>query len=184
MGILLGLLPFVAFAAMTRFSSPAVCLWIAAGVAALLISRELLRHRTPKVLECGTFVLFAGLAGYTGIAHAAWDISGVRSIVDGGLFLIITLSLVIGRPFTLQYARESVPPAVAQSATFVRTNYIITGVWAVALAIIVLADLTLHYLPNSPVWLGSAAIVVAFAGAFAFTTIYPRYLRARTGATE
>jgi hypothetical protein len=183
MGILLGMLPFIAFAAMTRFAPPAECLWLAAGVSALLILREVLRRRTPKVLECGTFFLFAALGAYTAVAHAVWDISGVRSIVDAGLFFIILLSLVVRRPFTLQYAREEVSPAVARSAVFIRTNYIITGVWAVALAIIVMADLALHYLPSSPLWLGSAVIVAAIAGAFAFTTIYPRHLRSRIEAT-
>jgi hypothetical protein len=183
MGILLGMLPFIAFAAMTRFAAPAVCLWIAAGVSALLILKELLRRRTPKVLECGTVVLFAALGAYTAIAHAAWDISGVRSIVDAGLLFIILLSLVVRRPFTLQYAREEVSPAVALSPLFIRTNYIITGVWAVALAMIVMADLALHYLPDSPLWAGSSVIVAAIAGAFAFTTVYPKHLRARTVAT-
>jgi hypothetical protein len=77
MGILLGMLPFVGFAVMTRFATAAACLWIAVGVSALLMFKDVLRHRSPKVLECATFVLFAALGAYTGIAHAAWDISGV-----------------------------------------------------------------------------------------------------------
>jgi hypothetical protein len=184
MGILLGMLPFIAFAAMTRFAEPAVCLWTAAAVSALLIFKEVLRRRSLKVLECGTLVLFAALAAYTGIANAHWDVSGVRSIVDAGLLLIIVVSLLVQRPFTLQYAREEVAPAVAQSPLFIRTNYIITGVWAVALAIIVAADLALHYFPSSPVWLGSAVIVAALAGAFGFTTVYPKRLASRIHATK
>ena len=179
MGILLGFSPFITFALMTRFAPPAISLWIAAAVSGVLLLRERMRGRSLKVLEAGTFSLFALLGIYTAVAQVHWDISGVRSVVDAGLLLVVLLSLVIRRPFTLQYAREMVPSAVHQSPLFIRTNYIMTAVWAVAMAVVVAADLCLHYLPPFPVWLGTLMIVAALAGAFGFTTWYPKHLRAR-----
>jgi len=176
MGILLGFSPFFAFALMTRFAAPGICLWIAAAVSGLLILREKKRGHSLKVLEAGTFVLFALLGIYTALTQIHWDISGARSVVDVGLLLIVLLSLALRRPFTLQYAREMVPAAVHQSPVFIRTNYIITAVWAIAMVAVVAADLGLHYLPQFPVWLGSAVIVAALAGAFGFTIWYPKHL--------
>ena len=130
-----------------------------------------------KILEAGTFVLFASLGLYTSFTRIAWDIPTVRSLVDGGLLLIILLSLLIRRPFTLQYAREQVPAAAQSSPTFVRTNYIITTVWAVAMAIIVIADLAMHFVAGLPVQVEIVAIVGALGGAFWFTKWYPTQIR-------
>lgn len=47
------------------------------------------------------------------------------------------------------------------SRAFVRTNYIITSIWALALAVIVVADLGMHFVPGVPLWVEIAAIVVA-----------------------
>lgn len=43
---------------------------------------------------------------------AWWPIAGVRLRVDLGLLPIVLLSMAIGRPFTLQYAREMTERAV------------------------------------------------------------------------
>jgi hypothetical protein len=67
------------------------------------------------------------------------DIPIVRTVVDGGLLLIILLSMLVRRPFTLQYAREQVSAVVQGSPTFIKTNYIITSIWALAMAILVIA---------------------------------------------
>lgn len=177
MGILLGFAPFITFALLSHFVGASVSLWAAAAVSAALVLREKLRGRSMKILEAGTFTLFALLGLYTSFTHVAWDTPIVRSVVDGGLLFIILLSLLIRRPFTLQYAREQVPAAVQSSPTFVGTNYIITTGWALAMAIIVLADLAMHFVAGLPVQVGIVAIVGALGGAFWFTKWYPRQIR-------
>jgi hypothetical protein len=177
MGILLGMAPFIGFAVMTHFAPPASSLWVAAVVSGLLIVKEVLHHRSVKVLEAGTFVLFGTLGTVAAIAPVHWDTAIVRSMIDAGLLCIMLLSLVLRRPFTLQYAREQVPSAVAQLPLFVRTNYIITAVWTVAMTIVVVADLALHSLTSLPVWLGTVVISASLTGALGFTTWYPKRLR-------
>src|ERR1700733_10588109 len=140
MGVLLGFAPFVAFALLSRFVPASISLWSAAAVSAMLILRQKTRGGSMKILEVGTFVLFAALGTYALVRGNIWDIPTVRSVVDGGLLLIILLSVVVGRPFTLQYAREQVSASVQDSPRFIRTNYIITAIWALAMAVIVLAD--------------------------------------------
>jgi hypothetical protein len=177
MGVLLGFAPFITFALLSRFVPANVSLWSGAAVSAVLIVREKLRGRSLKILEVGTFILFAFLGLYASLTHDVWDIPIVRSVVDGGLLLIIVLSLLARRPFTLQYAREQVPPETQSSPTFIRTNYIITTIWALAMAIIVIADLVMHFVTSLPVQVEAAAIVAALGGAFWFTKWYPQQLR-------
>lgn len=179
MAILLGFAPFLVFAVLSRFVGASMSLWAAAAVSATLVMREKLGGRSMKILEAGTFVLFALLGLYTTLIRGAWDIPTVRSVVDGGLLFIILLSLLVRRPFTLQYAREQVPPAVQSSPTFLGTNYIITAVWALAMAVIVVADLAMHFVTGLPLQVEVAAILLALGGAFWFTKWYPKQIHKR-----
>ncbi|SDF26094.1 hypothetical protein [Terriglobus roseus] len=175
MGILLGLSPFIAFAVLSRFTSAAVALWAAAAVSVVLILRELKLGRSLKVLDCGTLILFAGLACYTTLVHRTWDIMGVRAVVDTGLFLIMLISLIIKLPFTLQYAREEVPESLHTSPIFIRTNYILTAVWTVAMATVAAFDMLAHSNPDYST-LSRRMIIVSLVAAFSFTKWYPDHV--------
>jgi hypothetical protein len=102
-----------------------------------------------------------------------WSIFAVRLWVDAGLLVIVLVSLVLRRPFTLQYAREKVSRELWVSREFVRTNYILTAVWACAFVVMVAADLAMMYVPSLPRWVSIAATVVAIYGAYRFTAWYP-----------
>ena len=86
--------------------------------------------------------------------------------------------MAIGRPFTMQYAREQVAPELWNSAQFRRTNYVITGVWALAFMVMVIAELALLYVPGVPPRIGMIAIILALIGAVKFTGWYPQHVKA------
>ncbi len=180
MGILLAFAPFIAFALIDRLSGPTEGLIAGAVVSAALLLRDLIQGRTAKVLEIGTAILFGGLALYALLGRPSWSVVGVRLVVDAGLLLIVLASLVMRRPFTLQYARERVAPELWGEPEFVRTNYVITAVWALAFAVMVVAELVLLYVPDVPPRAGIVAIVLALVGAVKFTGWYPE--RRRAGA--
>jgi hypothetical protein len=174
MGILLAFAPFIVFAVLDRFVAPAEALAAGAAVSAILILRDLFKPgRSVKILEAGTFALFGGLALYTFLSGAIWSVIGVRLCVDVGLLLIVLGSMVAGRPFTLQYAREHVPLEVQDRPEFIRTNYVITGAWALAFAIMVTAEVALLTVPDMPQRAGMVAIILALVGALKFTGWYP-----------
>ena len=76
----------------------------------LLCLRMRRRGESVKILEIGSLVLFGLLVRvYAGSAAPPWTVATVRLAVDAGLLAIVLVSLAIGRPFTLQYARERVP---------------------------------------------------------------------------
>jgi hypothetical protein len=181
MGILLAFAPFIAFAIIDRFVGSMPGLIAGAVVSAALLVRDLATPgRAPKLLEIGTVLLFCGLALYAAIEGATWSVIAARLCVDTGLFAIVIVSMLVGRPFTLQYAREQVAPEFWNSPTFVRTNYVITAAWAGAFAVMIAAELALLYVPGFPQRAGIIIIVLAIVGAVKFTGWYPE--RVKTGA--
>ncbi len=181
MGILLAFAPFIVFAVVDRIATPSAGLIAGALVSAALLLRDIVTPgRAPKILEVGTFVLFGSLALYAIFGGAALSVIGVRLLVDSGLLLIVLGSMAVRQPFTLQYAREQVPAELWDTPAFIRTNYIITGVWALAFAVMVIAELALLYVPDLPPRAGIIAIVIALVGAVKFTGWYPE----RAGAAD
>jgi hypothetical protein len=174
MGMLLAFAPFIAFAVIDRLAGSVEGLLAGAAISAGLLVRDWLRPGvSPKILEIGTFVLFVALGVYALLGAPNWSIMDVRLRVDAGLLLVVLGTMLIRRPFTLQYAREQVAPALWNTPAFVRTNYVLTAAWALAFAVMVAADLVLIYLPDLPPRFGVIATVVAIVGALKFTGWYP-----------
>ena len=174
MGILLAFAPFIVFVLGQRLVGVTTGLVLAAVLAALLIIKSVVARQSIKVLEVGTFLLFAGLAIYAKLAHPAWSIIAVRLRVDAGLLLVVLASLVLRKPFTLQYAREQTPAEIWNHPGFIRTNYVITAVWALAFAVMVLAEAAILYVPGVDKRAGLIVTVLAIYGAFRFTDRYPK----------
>jgi hypothetical protein len=130
-------------------------------------------HKKPQILEIGTAILFGGLALYAVLGGPVWSIVGARLRVDAGLLLIVLTTLLVGKPFTLQYAREQVPQHLWETPQFIRSNYVITGVRSGAFLILVLADLILIYRTDVSPKIGILATILALVGAFKFTQWYP-----------
>jgi hypothetical protein len=177
-GILLAFAPFIVFAVVERLAGPLAALATGALVSLILLIRDWITPgRSLKILEVGTALLFCALL-LSGVREAvAWSVIGVRLCVDIGLLVIVLASMAVGRPFTLQYAREQVAPEFWSSREFVRTNWVITAIWALAFAVMVVAELALLYVPSLSPRVGIVAIVLALVGAVKFTGWYPDHVR-------
>jgi hypothetical protein len=171
--------PFIAFAVLNHFAAPTAALVAAALISLALIGRELVFGRSAKILEVGSCVLFSGLAVYAFISNANWPVVGVKLAVDIGLLLIVLFSLIVGQPFTIQYARESVPQERWNSPQFYRSNRLITLVWLAAFCAIVVADLILLYVPEVPHKVSILLTIGALYGAFKFTMAHPDKAKAQ-----
>ena len=174
MGILLAFAPFIAFAVVDRLVGSIEGLIAGAIVSGGLLIRDWVSaDRAPKILEIGTFILFAVMVLYALLVRPDWSLMGVRLRVDAGLLLIVLATMALRKPFTLQYARESVAKEHWDSPTFIHTNYVITAVWALAFLVLVIADLILIYMPEWPHRVGILLTIAALYGAFKFTAWYP-----------
>jgi hypothetical protein len=177
MNILLSLSPFIVFFVLMRLVSPLAGLAAAFAVSLLLGFYQWWRGEQMKVLEVGSLLLFGLLLLYTLLAAPHWSVATVRLAVDGGLFTIVLVSLAIGAPFTLQYARERVPKEHWASPLFLATNQRITGVWGAAFAVMTIADAAAEYIEAIPLWIEIAATISAFVAAVWFTQWYPAVVR-------
>ena len=178
MSILWSFSPFIVFALLSRQASVTTALFVAAAVAIALTVRDRLRHAgSLKILDIGTVILFAGLGIYVLSTGGAWSIVEVRLAVDAGLFAIVLISILIGQPFTLQYARERVTPEIAALPQFKTVNYMLSGIWALAFLVMTCADFVMARVPSVPLWIGVVVTVAALAGAVWFTKWYPEHRR-------
>lgn len=183
MSILFGLAPFIAFFLLARAVGVAVGLWAAAVIAVAVVVRSRQRTRSPvKVLEVGAAVLFVALAAVASFVRPDWSVFEVRLAVDLGLVAITLGSILIGRPFTLQYAREQVPPERQSHPLFFTVNRNISAVWALAFIVEAIASGCVAWVPNLPPVLPLAANVAALTGAVYFTGEYPKRIRTRFAA--
>jgi hypothetical protein len=184
MSILMSLMPFIVFFVLMRLVSPLVGLGAAFAASLLLCLRQWRRREAVKVLEIGSLMLFGALVLYSVIAAPTWTVATVRLAVDSGLFAIVVVSLAIGQPFTLQFARERVPQQYWTAPQFLVTNRRITAAWAGAFAVMTGADAAAQYADAIPLWIDITASVAAFAAALWFTQWYPAIVtRQQVGTT-
>ena len=169
MGILLGFLPFLAFAILSVWRGALVALIAGAAVSGGLLIRNRLGGGSLKILEAGAFILFVALAIYVASVGQPLSIIAVRLCVDIGLLGVVVASMLAGLPFTLQYAKEQVPPQYWTHERFIRTNYLITAGWAVAFLVMVIAEAAMLVFPAVPKSVGTIAIAAALLGAVWFT---------------
>jgi hypothetical protein len=108
--------------------------------------------------------------------------SAVKLAVDAGVLAIALASLAIGKPFTLQYAREMADAKTAQLPDFLTANYVITWAWALAIVLMMTANALVIYVPGLPLWTGLAIAFAARNTAIYFTRWYPEYRKAKSAA--
>jgi len=182
MTIFMILAPYGAFTMLMMVSSAVISLFAAAAMCLVAIAYDVLRGRSIKMLGAGSALVFAAIGCYLALTGFAWSGSAVKLAVDIGVLAISLVSLAIGKPFTLQYAREAVDAETAQLPGFLTANYVITWAWALAVLLMMMANALLIYLPGLPLWTG---LLIAFAArntATYFTRWYPKYRKAKFGA--
>jgi hypothetical protein len=182
MAIFLILAPYGAFATLMLTTSAAVSLFAAAAICLMVIALDIVRGRSIKVLSAGSAILFAALGCYIILIDSSLGNSAIKLAVDCGVLAISLGSLLVRRPFTLQYAREVVDAETATLPGFRHANYVITSAWSAAFLLMVLANVLLIYLPGLPLWSGIAIAFAARNTAVYFTKWYPEYRKAKFAA--
>ncbi len=175
MNILLAFTPFLAFAGLEHSLGLHTALLAATAISALLIACEILiRKKSLKLLEAASLLFFGALSLLSRRPEFHLSVVAVRLWVDGGLLAVVVGSIVIGRPFTLAYAREQVGADIAASARFRTLNLAMSALWALAFAVVVAADALMLYWPAFTALDGTIAIVAAIAAAALLSGALPR----------
>ena len=170
MTLLFGFIPFILFALLSRLSAD-LALWLAFAASFVVTIRDFVESPSLRLLDGTSLVLFGLLALLRGFVMPELSLPIVRAIVDAVLCLAILVSLIRGQPFSLQYANRDAHAHWPLPA-FLSVNRWISLVWALAFAVMTLADGAVAFL-GAPFYLGIAASVVTLGSAITFTLLYP-----------
>ncbi|WFU75854.1 hypothetical protein [Bradyrhizobium sp. CB2312] len=181
MAIFLILAPYGAFTFLMLVTSAAVSVFAASAICLATVAIDVARGRSVKILALGSAILFAAIGLYLALLDPALGTLGVKLSVDIGIFVISLGSMLVRRPFTLQYALESVPAETAAMPGFRYANYVITGAWTAATLLMAAANLVLLYIPGLPLWSSLAVAFAARNSAIYFTKWYPEYREIKYG---
>lgn len=142
--------------------STAVCLWQAS------------RDKTRGIIFWGTIAFFA--FGFTTVVILTnmWVIFHLGWLSQLQLTALTWGSIVFGRPFTADYAKQHVPQTLWGTPGFMRKNYLITGVWALAFTVGLITEIMhlkhMHISGMGMEFVDDAAMLAAMV----FTTLYTR----------
>jgi hypothetical protein len=180
---LVGLSPWILYSVIEGKGRLEVSAASALGLALLILVVNWARGGTPKMLEYSDVVYFGGLAVVVAFASAgtrAWLELWGGEVANIALVVIALGSILIRKPFTLQYAREDAPEEIWDTPGFLRVNYLISWVWVLAFAIEAasgfVGDAVLHNSNN--IWTGWIIQTLPLIIAAQFTIWYPTRLRA------
>jgi SNF family Na+-dependent transporter len=156
----------------------AFALSLAAGVLGALVGER------PKLLDFAGIAFFAALV----LCGLLVDEQGLRwlerwsgEISNAVIALIAIFSIAIRMPFTIQYARETVPREHWSSPQFRHINYTITWVWTAAFTLTAIVG----FLGDGPLdepdnlWTNWIVQIAALILALRFTEWYPQAMMAR-----
>ena len=138
------------------------------------------RVRRPKIMDGVSLLFFFAGAVSILVFHSSLFPRAGSVLIWSALAVVAWGSLVVGKPFTAEYARSAVPQAVWDTPGFRRVNVMIAQVWGVVFATnaahAVIMAMTPWNLSQSPghagVWLQAVPYINTFFG-IVFTNRIP-----------
>ncbi|GAC70109.1 hypothetical protein GS4_32_00530 [Gordonia soli NBRC 108243] len=152
----------------------------ALGLALLVVFANWRLGNSVKLLEwfdTAFFLILAGIGLFASARVISWMELWGGEIANVALVAFALGSILIRRPFTLEYAKEATDPELWSSPIFIRTNYVITWAWVAAFGVSAIAgaigDAVLDDAGNF--WTGWIIQIGATVFAVSFTEFYPDY---------
>jgi hypothetical protein len=130
-------------------------------------------------------ILWAGLAFFIFATLAVvafdnmWTARHMGVLANGMLAASTWLTVVLKRPFTLEYAREHVDPSLWSDPLFIKTNVILTSLWGSIFtvnAVLAWGKMEQSVLSELAYEIVSYTLLV---GTVVFTDWYPKHVRQR-----
>ncbi|HTZ87244.1 MAG TPA: hypothetical protein VMB05_11315 [Solirubrobacteraceae bacterium] len=167
---------------------------LATGCACVIAGANWLTGVKPKLLDLVGIAFFAALVAVGLVVDDVtrhWLERWSGDLSNTLIMLIALGSIVVGKPFTVQYAHETIAPEHWETERFKRLNYTVTWVWIGAFAITALVG----FLGDGPlddpdnIWTNWIVQIAALILALRFTEWYPDHaiateLMARGEPTE
>jgi len=169
--LILSFAPWVSFLIIAQGSLFRLKLGLVVAAVLTVVMAVTKLHRGVIMWVGIVFFVFATIA-VVGLENM-WTARYMGVLANGALAVGTWLTLAVGKPFTLEYARDHADPSVWDSPVFIRTNYIIAVVWGLAFTI----GSTLAWFKTQPTgqpeWIFEAANYSVLLGCVVFTNWYP-----------
>jgi len=132
--ILLVFLPWIAFGVI---SGPSLWRLNASIIVALALVLVMGYKQLAKgfILTWGSLLFFGVILVMVVLLRNLWVIDNLDILSNGALAAIAWLSIFMGKPFVLQYARETVPPERQADPVFYPTCRTLAVIWGVVFLI-------------------------------------------------
>lgn len=129
-----GFLPWIVYWILVGNASFVVAVSVALALAVVVNLVALVRRRPLMVLEVGSAISFAVFLVLALTLPDATLERWIQPLGNAGLFAVVVVSVLIGRPFTEQYARQSTPPELWDEPGFVYVCRLLAWVWVGVMA--------------------------------------------------
>ena len=134
--------------------------------------------RRGFILQWGTVIFFFSCIILVNLLDNVWMAREMDLVSNSALASIMWFTVLIGKPFALQYAKKGLPKEQWNNAKFIHGCMIITVVWACLMTFAVLISVTrrTNWLPF-PNWVYFDLTLLNIAAGLTFTTIFKRKKR-------
>lgn len=169
--------------------SPWIAFWIISGGHSMVRLQVGICVAAALVIVMGITKLHRGLILWAGVAFFAfalvsvvllknmWVIQHLGILASGTLFIGTLLSILIGQPFTEDYAREHVPPELWDSPGFIRSSYTVTSAWGFIFLINTLVNVAKPHYANLGEWFFRGLELSILISGVVFTNLYSQAAR-------
>jgi hypothetical protein len=179
-----GFAPWIAFSVLEGPKRYELAIGAALGLAVLELLLGMVVGARPKLLDVAAIIFFAGMLVAGVLVHPAgqvWLDRWSGEVSNAMLVLVALGSILVKRPFTLQYAREMTPEEYWDTPLFLHINYVLTWVWTGMFAVTAVVgwygDGPLDQPDN--IWTNWIIQIALVIFAIRFTTWYPDVAAAR-----
>ncbi len=178
--LILGFAPWLAFLIIAHGSLFRLKLGLVIALVLSIVMAVTRLHR-GIIMWVGLIFFSAAVLLVVGL-NTLWTVRYMGLLATGVLAISSWTTLLIGRPFTLDYARQHVDPALWNDPRFLSINRRLTAAWGVAFTInALLAFGKMQRLGMGP--LGYELLSYAcLVGTALFTSWYPGHVRRRARA--
>ena len=173
--LLISFSPWLTFLAIAHDTPFRVKLGLIAGLILSIVMGIARLHR-GIILWVG-LIFFSAATVAVVVFEDTWALRHMGVLANGALAAGAWLTIFQGRPFTLDYAKEHTDPSLWSSPRFLKSNYVITAVWAATFSVNCgFAFLKMEHLGPSGLAYDFAPHSLLIATAL-FTVWYPKHLQ-------
>lgn len=177
MSIFLSLVPWFVFWIFLSLQRLEVAAFGGFAFAFFIILLGIWKKYSIKILELGTLIFFFITALLYFFVNLDWLVRWINSLGSVALFLIVLISILIKKPFTLQYARETTPKERWFSPAFMHVNYIISWAWCLMMFINSIFSVLFTTILPVQSWVNWVVSLSCFGIAILFTNQYRRNIK-------